>query len=388
MATYLTSFGAFVGSTGPAELTGPEHVWNDASRQNYGELTYFWAGQQMSSVLQGGQYIQDRIFLNSSGGARMIDFGETSDASVIEPGANISNHWRTMETNIAWERRVISLQAGGKMTSGARFQVFKNLRNQYWQNMYTNWHGFLQDQFWAIPNKTTMEGASGKDIMSIPAYINESANGLAVAGTANGGTWTQVQGLLPTDAGQSNWQNQRFTYDNLTVNSSTNLINAFDRAIELLKFTPPPTNKEYFESPAAKPMDWIACSLTGKTKLRQLYRASNDRWDSWDAFLNPTYDGISVVYCGKLDTATIFPLSATTMGSETTATVTGPRFFLINSRALTFVVHDEWFMLATEERSPFNQPTKSAIFFHTMCNMFCKSRRNLGIIYPTTSIPA
>ena len=390
MPTPVSAFGTFINSNPPL-IVRPGHVFNAAQRQNYAELGYFWRGQKQHRVMQGGATLQGRIYLFTNPRAEVYDFADTVNPVIVEPGINFSLGWQKLRTWIAWQQEIIDQQMS-EMTRDALFEKWWDVKDQYYQDMYTDWYGKVQDLLWAVPNRTLMEGTTATtQPYSIPCFINEFASGLSQPGAANGGTWTQVHGIAPaTTQGGANWAPQLFTYDNLTVNSPTNLLNAIDNAIIKGDFRPPPQDAKWFESELATPGMWFACSATGKVKLEQLYRASNDRWDNpQDPAGNPTYRGIPFVYCAKLDTAAIFPTAAAgALSTELNTAFSngGPRFWGIDSNHLNVFTHRKWFMLSSGEMSPFNQPTKVAIFFHTMLNMMCSNRRSLLMIFPTANI--
>ncbi len=387
----ISQFGTFIGSNPPG-IVSPGHVFNIASRQNYDELTYFWRGQKQHKIMQGGGELKGRLFMEVNPRAEVFDHTDTANPQITQPGKNFSLGWAKIRTYIAWDDIEVDLNSGTSHTADYRFEKWWDDLEQYYQDMYTDWYGKIQDLMWAVPNKTTMEATATTVTQpySIPCFINEHTNGLAVPGAANGGTWTTVEGIAPaTDPGGTNWVPQKFGYKNRIVNDPDNLLNALDYSALKLKFTPPPMDKKYFEEGGMSGV-WYATSATGRIWVEQLYRASNDRWDNPnDPAGNPVYKGYPFVYCAKLDSAAIFPTS--TAGAYSTELITtngnaGARFFAINPSKLNAFTHSNWFMKQTDERHPFPQPTMSVIWYITLYNMMCTDRRGLGIIYPTANV--
>jgi hypothetical protein len=62
----LELFTDFVKSTGPAYLTGPEQIVNEAQLLNYAFLERSIRGREMSEIVQGGESIKDTIIFEGS----------------------------------------------------------------------------------------------------------------------------------------------------------------------------------------------------------------------------------------------------------------------------------------------------------------------------------
>jgi hypothetical protein len=393
--TFGSVFTGWVQDTGSNYQKGPGERLNHWARLNYDTLGFLTRGKKQSRVVKGGSDIREQIMLTGTARAENISATATTSPAITETGAILRQDWRILRTHCAYDERALDLNMGGNVGSDGGFQQFRDTRDSMYQEMYTDLANKMDENLWAQPHFDEMEGTSGIKPLSIPAIVNEHVGGLTTAACdAGGDLWTTLFNLLGTTTGfTTNFAPQRFSYTNVTVNSPTNLIAAFDLAYESLNFKAPPQNKEYFnpDSGMLPAQTWIAASKEGVVKLKQLCRASQDRWDNpLDAYGGrPTYAGVPVVSVALLTTATIFPTgSAGAAGTESTTTNSngGPRFHLINSNYLDVLYHSKWFMHQYEIQRQQNNPARVAIFYDTLHNVWANSRKHHGIIYPTANI--
>lgn len=389
----LSLFTDFMASTGPRYLTSAMDVVNEAVRTNYAGLGYMLKGQMASTVTQGGADIRDSIYLATTRRSRTYAPNEPQTYTMPQTLVGWSIPWRFTMTDMVWTDEEITLQSGGSGASQeSKFQKYKDIKYQKERDMWTDALNHMDDLLWAAPDKSKMEAAAGREPYSIPAFINEQTNTLFNSDSTSGagGAWTTVENIDPTLAGQTTWQNQKFTYANFTVNDSGNLINAFDRAFLSTDFRPPPIKTEFYEGAPTSAQRFIACSLNGYTKTMQLLRASNDRWaalnDPATGFLEVRYAGIPLVYCSQLDTAALYLDTGTSLAAETAANTTGPRFYGINAEYLRSVFHsDRFFHNQGTMRDP-AQPTTYIMVVNSYFNLVCRSRRRQFIISPSTDL--
>lgn len=394
--TITSTYASFVLDTGPNWATRATARHNGVARLNYATQGFLTRGKKMARTFRGGQYITDQVMLSLTPRAENIGILQSTTPVITETGVNGLAYWRIQRTHIAWDERIRKLNAGGSAGSEGGFQTFKRMRDMDMQEMYTDLHNFIDDNLWRLPNFTEMTTAAGTQPYSIPSLINEHADGLTTALCDGSATlWTSKLGIAGTTTGFSNFAAQRFTYNNMNVASNTNLIAAFDTALFALNFTPPPTNKQYFddESGMLPSQVFIACSPAGAAKLKQLCRNSQDRWSNpLDAYGGrETYNGVPVVPVSALTTAAIFPTGssgAAGLDSVTTNSNAGARYYLINSNDIDIFYHDEMFMTPSEVQSEYGNPSRKAIFYETFSNMWARALRTSGIIYPTANIPA
>lgn len=390
--TALSLFTEFVNITGPTFLTSTKEVVNDAQKTNYNTLGYLLRGQGMADVLQGGSEIRDYIFLEAVRRARSYKPTQTQQYAITQTGTPWSIPWRFFLNDLSWADETVVLNAGAQMNSAARKEAYKSLWYRMQQNLYTDQMNYWEEVYWAVPNAPEMESATGQEMYSIPALVNEFTNGLPSAAHP-GGAWTTVMGINPTTAGQTKWVPQRFGYGTggagYTVNNSANVITFLDQAFKKLDFRRPPMKEEYFDNDAVGPVGCIFTSMLGVTKLMQLFRASQDRWvDSEDPFNNPTYKGAPIVYIGQLDDAAIFPTGAAgALATETSAanTNSGPRYFLIQPSYLRPVFHSERYMENLGVMTDVTQPTVHTMPINTYANLCVRSRIRHAVLYPVAN---
>lgn len=391
---------------GPAYLSGVKEAVNDAQLTNYRTLGYIMRGQPMSRVLQGGKNLQDYIYLSTNPRMRTYSPGISKQTySDPQPGVMMTQNWRFFITHDTVRDEEIDLSAGTEMSEEARFQRIKDILWTKRQDRVTDTNNYWERAAWATPKADVMEGSSllTTEMASIPCIINEAgingASGTTKVGQlqrddVGANAWTTVQNLNPTTAGQTNWANQCFGYGNTSGSgflstSLENVISTFDLAFDQLDFEPPPMDKEYFENPAAvqKPRPFVACSAKGKQRLIQLYRLSNNRWENMtDPWMQPTYNGYSIVYIKQLDSAKLY---YDTAGGQTGALTTeaaaddiGPRYYLINPEYLTMIWNQNAYMQPIEVGRSLADPTAKVTPYKTYGNLWARSRLRQGLVYP------
>lgn len=383
----MSAFARFQDITGPTYYSSKEDCINDAQKTNTNTLGYLLRGQQMSDTLQGGSSIRDNIQLSTTRIARFYAVDETETYQAPQPTATWIGYWRFARTYVTWTDQQIELND----VSGDLTHIFKSEWYKIQQEMWTDWFNFLEEAAWAVPNKSKMEAADGTDFMSIPALVNEHTNGLAVPGAANGGTWTTVQQLAPTDSGKENWVPTRRSYAALIASGATSgLVSAFDKVFMQTDFSPPPMKAEYYESPTAQPSGCIFTSLAGVANAQFAYRSENDHWSNMnDPYGRPLYGGRPFVYIKQLDTAAIFPTS--TAGAYSTELVTtnsnaGPRYFGIQPKYMRMVFKNTRFQKDLGELTPYDAPHRHSRPMDTWGNLIARSRLRHFIVYPSANI--
>lgn len=391
----LNAFSEWVALTGPAYLRGVRDIVNDAQKTNYKTLGYILRGQRMSEILQGGQNINDRIFLEAVRVAHSYQSLEEHTYQIIPTGRTWTVPWRFFMTYVAWTDEEIELQGGGDLSRNARMQIYKNLWFSKLQNMYSDNADYWEEILWAVPDRTKMESASGKELYSFPAFINEYPNGLPAAADQPGGTWTTKAQIDPVVSPR--WDNQRFAYGaggaGFTPADPDNILTSLDLAFMFLDFQPPPVNREYFEAAYTRPVGFIGASFTGRQRLMALYRNDQDRWvDMKDPYNNPTYLNAPIVPIAQLNDAAIYPTGAAdTLGVETSRAndtntndigFAGPRYYLIQPEYLRTVFHSRRYFKNLGVMTDVSQPTTHVMNINTYGNLVPRSLRRQGLLYP------
>lgn len=381
----LTALGKFALQTGPKFLSGPKEIISDAQKRNYKTMGYLARGQRMADVLQNGADIREIVQLDNTNTAETYLAGQPMTHSNPQGGVRIRVDWRFVRTEVVYHDQEKLLNAPG----GSYYQQYKDVIFSKFQDRMVNLMDFHEDLLWAQPATTTQEAAGGQNPLPIPAIINNGTNGLFGNATVNpdATAWTTVAGVDP--ATYSNWAPYAATYANFTAGDASNLLYALTLARLKLDFQPPPMKAEYFEGPTAMPGCAIFCSTFGVARLMHLYRESKDMWPNSqsDPWFKPTFDGIPIVDVSTLDTADLYlDGGGTTLGDETESDITGPRYYLVNSKYLRYVWHSKKFFHMEGEFRDRDQPETSSFPIVTWGNLFPRSRRRHGILTPASSL--
>lgn len=390
-------FDKYLLATGEHWFSGPGKRINDAARRNYATLRWIHLGQSEKATVKkaGGTSFKDQTMLTITPRMLWKDISTYTTPGITETGVNHSFHWRLAETHIAWDDWIDEHNAHANVTSGGGAQQFKDYAEQKFQEMETDSMNFQEDSYWAQPDYAGMEtgGTAGLPAYSLLCKNNEFSQGIIPASTGST-LWAQFQGIASTEPGAStNYIPRRDGYANLTVNDPNNLINAFDTQYEFLRIEPPPTKQEYFEMESG--MDSPACAtftqVAGLTRLKQLCRASNDKWqDPTDAYFGrPTFAGIPLVCPTALEAGLLYPTGTSGAWgaySTTTNSNAGPRYHTFNFKYMKTVYDADWYMRPKPLGTEWGRATRNAIMYYMGWNNFNISPRRHGTIYPTANI--
>lgn len=381
-------------ATGAHYFSGPKERINDAAPREYPTLTWLHRGQDPKAMMKkvGAFQITDKILLSINPRTTWTDVSTPVTATIQENGTTHSFYWRLMRTSYAYDVYVDEHNSNVRVTADGGSQQFEDYIMDRLQEVDTDMNNFQEASYWAAPNFVTMEtdGQAGLPAYSILCHVNEFTNGLPTS-IFTGGAWTQFQNIASTATGFSHYVPYQRSYANLTVNSPTNVISALDYAFEELRFVPPPTKAEYYEPDSnAKPPCVMFTDVTGKVQLKQLARASQDRWENeTDGYWGePTFGGTPVVSVPTLATVLAFPTgTAGAVGTMQTTTNNkgGSRYFLINASYLKSVYDADWYMRQIPGNDP-QYPTREAVHVYTGFNNFNLSPRRHACIYPSQNI--
>lgn len=391
----LSVFNDFMKATDSAVLTSPDHITNEAVKNNY-LLRRFMKGRGPEEVLQGGKTIKDQIM-----------FDEDSTFEYYQPNATFTwqnpqvleeweIQWRFCVDHMSWTDHEIELNAGGGLSSKARHAVYKRLRKVKEQRLWTSLINGVDNALFAAPEADAMEAAGGTKPYSIPAFINEASSGLYVG---SGGTWSTKQGIDPTAPGKTKWQPKQATYavgtpgTVSTHDNSAGILAAFDNMYLSVKFSAPPTKQEYFENDNLY-RQFIACSKKGITDYGAILRLQQDRFavsPQDPAFIKPTYAGIELEYVADLDTAALYrdgdnnsnhAEGSTYAVASGGAPAYGPRYYWINANYMKPVFHTKRYMHRHDVMTHPNQPFTHVQPVDCWMNLVCQSMQRQGIVSP------
>ena len=428
--TPADKFRDYMEVTGPAYLTGPDTIINEAVKRRYlwGDLV-----KGKERAIQGGTEIRETLMTSDGATFQYYQPNETFTWSNPQVLDTVSANWRFAVDHMAWTDHEVELNAGEGMSKDALKVAYKRLKRAKEQRMTTSLVNGLEESLWASPwgQSGEMEGSSGKTPYSIPCFITE--NGKTIGGEDKGyvpalaaGDWTTVAGIDPDD--QAVWGNQITFYDkNLTANAAAvsnsyeeyhidestdtthnvyGLITAFDEMFLKLDFRPPTTSAEYFEN-ASMNQQKICCSRRGINEYKRALRDSNDRLVSMQdaAYSAPAYSGIPLTYCSQLDTAALYNTDADTVvdtlaGRAASAIAItsaggtefqdesidkGARYYWINGEYMTPFVHTRRYMVKHDVMRHPNQPFTNIQPTDTWWNLLPSSRMRHGIVSPRES---
>jgi hypothetical protein len=397
MASALSTFNDFVNVTGPAYLTSAEAVVNEAQKQNY-ILRRFVRGKDPSEIIQGGSTIKDTILFDEDSTFQYYEPNETFTWENPQVLTNWEINWRFGVDHMSWTDQEIELNLGGGLSRGVRHHMYKRLKRTKEQRLWTSIINGIEDQLFAVPRTAAMETATGKQPYSIPAMVNEETNGLFFStDTPSGETaWTTKQGINPVT--ETKWKPQQKTYSSSAVNNAGNIISKFDEMFLDVRFVPPPSHQEYFESPHLN-AQFIACSKRGQTVYQQLLRESQDTFVTPSrqdpAYMKPQFGGIDLEYVPNLDTLKLYDADSGTGDTdayeaeipteEAGANQSGPRYYWLNAWYIKPVWHTTRYMFKHPVRVHPNQPFTHICPVDCWYNLVTRSLQRQGIVSPSGS---
>lgn len=394
----ITLFNDFMTATDQTVLTSAKELVNEAVERSY-TFKHLMRGQPDTEVVQGGSKITDQIMFDDQSTYEQVAPNQTFNWRNPQSLEQWEINWRFGLDHMVWTDHEIELQVPAGLTRTARSRIYKDLKHKKERSMATSLINGLEAELWALPVSAEMESATGKAPYSIPAHINEYAEGKYPG-------WTTKQGLLGgTGSGEiSAWQPTQigYTYQDLAAIttqeplSNPNVIAAFDEAYLTIGYDELPGYPGMAEAPSNANM--ILASLAGVNLYRQALRTGNDTYVTPDrqdpAYMSPKYAGIPVVYASKLDTAALYTSTPGAAGNETTeldATVLtgsagaqydGPRYYWINRKYFRPTFHSRRYMYKHPVRVHPNQPSTHVQVVDCWHNYPVQSLQRHAIVYP------
>lgn len=375
----LSTFNDFMNATEDTVLTGPDQVLNEAVKNSY-LLREFMRGREYTEVVQGGPNITDFIMFDEQSTYDHVHPGQTHVWRNPQILDNWSIPWRFAVDHMAWTDQELELQMGDGMSASARHRVLKRVKASKERRVVTSIINGLEDELFDLPNSDSMEEASGKLPYSIPALINE----VATTGIHPNWTSSNKQGIAPGT--QSKWVPQQVGYNNsgTATANRTAMIEAMDDMYYSVGFDTLPGYEGFGDASTNASM--IVCSKTGMISIKRAMRENNDTYlpehRQDPDYPSPAYSGIPFVYASNLDTAGIYPDGGSGAGTETTATIDGPRFYWLNRKYIKPVFHTKRYMYRHPVRTHPNQPSTHIQVVDCWHNYPVQSLQRHGIVYP------
>jgi hypothetical protein len=398
MGTALQNFTDFVSNTGPAIVSGPEQLINEAVKNTY-IFGRFLKGRDMAQVIQAGKKIEDRIMFDDASTYQHYKPNDTFSWSNPQVEDEISVNWRFSVDHMSWTDQQIELNIGGGLSRSALRGKYKDEKRKIEQRMWTSMFNGMEEDLWANPHGTAqyaeMEGDNGETPYSIPAFINEDTV------TYHPHDWTNVATVDP--ATESKWRNQVERYATAVYDDTDyGVFAAFDKMFLKCRFRPPQERTEFFEE-WNKQVDrqFIACSRWGMNVYQRLLRESNDTLVSKQdaAYTQPRYGGIPLEYVAELDTAALYLKSEVAYAEDSSELsgdagddwagadgsedwCRGPRYYWINGNYIKPIFHTSRYMMQHSPMRPSDQPFTTIVPVDTWWNLFPCSRQRHGIVGP------
>lgn len=385
-------FNDLVEATGPVYVTGPESLVNDAVKNTYYFGRLLRGDVNQLKKLRGGSDIRDNIVFRDNGTGEFYQPGASHDWQNPQRLERVQLFWRFLMVHMSWTEQEILLNQGIALgTDDARFQQYVDILMEKETIMWTAKWNFMENALWATPDVNTMEGegAAFKDPYSIPAFINEEANGLFGTDDSFANPWTTVEGLDPTSADvNGKWEPQTSGYleteFDTPVVTPSGLINSFDSMWQDVYFEQPYTQKQYFEDERLN-KQMICTSKAGRSFYQQELRRGQDHFIAGPqdpAYPDPMFHGIPVVRVSTLDDAPLYADASDGRVDEITAVKSGPRYYWVNGNYLFPTFHSDRYFYKHEVTKHFNVPDTWVCPVATWYNVMCTSRQRQGIVSP------
>lgn len=410
MGAPLVSFVDFQESTGPAVLTPPDDLINDAVFNTYS----FWrllVGKPFKEIVTAGSEIRDHLMLDVPNTFAHYSTNDVFKYASKNSLTRWSGPWRFSRDYMRWTDQEVGLNDPEGMTEDAIYQQYVDFQDKLERELWTSMYNGLESSMWIPPDRLTMEAQDGNVPYSIPAGCNEGPNrlfnhltytdpisGLAVAGT---GQWTTHQTVDPTMPGKAKWKNMLAGYNSIIDPKAVNLaaatgakgrsLNAaLDDAYVRSGFQPPRTrHQKYFEPASQAAQKVIFTSPKGITETFSLQRSANDRWAKFpknDASMDmPSWGNVDIV---QVDMLEIMPLyvnvAGTALVSEGAATAAGrgPRFYCQNMKYQRVVINRNRFFERTPVLTPYDQPFSHVQVVDLWWNNIYRSRMRTVLVTP------
>lgn len=383
-------FGSALATVASKVVTKPKFIYNIAALNNYASLWYLLNGRKMSDMLRAGADVRARIKFTSGSKAGWYNvISEEHSPSISQDGTWAIAYWCAHMAQDSYKEEQLLVNSGGTDEGSVAEETYTQELWNMLQSLMTQFHRSMSESLWAIPSITNMSGNDPKQPLSIPAFINEYANGLFK--NSAGVAMTELHGLLPGSTHPA-YKPYQGTYANFTVASETNLIYALALAMRKTAFKPPPMSAEYFdpedETDVERSGGVVFASAKGVARAEHLYRSSQHQWhDYMDPAGNPRFKGVQLVHEAQLDTYAGYPDgSGNGTATEDTATLGGPRYIGCNAKYLRTYYHKNRFMKFLEpHREGLTTYTQGV---NTLGTVLCPDRSKHFILSPSADLVA
>lgn len=393
MSLSLNAFLDFLVDSGPVFASGEDSIINNVSRRSFlmGKLL---RGSPASKVIQGGDKIQETLYLNANRTYQQI--GRNANINRVNPQKDVlmSLDWKFAHDQLVYDEVEYRLQLG----AGVKYKDMAYSKKQRtWESVIDGYETGLWAPPATTPTETTtfanMEGAGGTQWYSIPVFVNEQDGS---TGGFNDG-WTTIENVNLT--ANPNWRCKRSTYsasDPLDLGGTgTGVFDGLDDLSIETGYQQPGFKDEYFEpdnhytdeNPKKSTPDLLCTSKTGMKQIMRAHRHSNESLITPQdaAYPRPKWNGMAICDVSALDLAALYRNTAdTAFVGETAATVnkTGARYYKLNTNYLRTIFHSEKYFSMWDPIRLQNKVGVFAIDIEVWGNILCTSLRQQGLLSP------
>jgi hypothetical protein len=396
--------------TGPAVLHGPGDFPNEASERRY--ITEFFLKGTMN--LDGGKRAEDYIMKDDGSTAANALPGAVRSTEMPQVMAQVSADWRLTEDYIQVNHIIRAINEGGGSTE-ARYHQFKSEQKKEEKRLATSYCNKFETDWFAQPNSSTMDGAAtvgAIDPYPFWTFVNEygadgtiydSVDASMPQGTGLPNGFTTICGINPTtNKWYRPWQIPYGADGDITTTTVNpaghSWISGMTRLMTLTGYGPLPWRAgEATQNDPGYSSDYIMpVSTNGRAFVHKLSISNHQFFQSPkanDPFFGQLYfNGIPIVAHPGMDKAAVYPTSSHTapvFGAgvvETAADIAGPRFPLLSREHIAWFFHSKFNFYFWPEKNPARQWDTTIYPISTLHNRICRSRRKMGILYPSADI--
>lgn len=371
----LSQLAAFLDATRESPLRSADYILNDTAKRSY-TLPKLVAAKPADSVVRTGDKIIEQLKLKQTGNAAEFAPGDPATVDSGIDRVNVSLHWRFLRNSKPINQYMTTLNRGMDQKT-----VLKNWAKQIRGDGNQDHVDTMENRVWG-PTVSTMETSTEMTdarAFSIPTYITEQVApvGLAGTGTLGGVNFTTYP----------KWDNQRYGYDSTNPFGSSGLLNAFDWMQTLVGFVPPTGKGAEAFSPDQRSKTMIFTNANGLMLFKAACRAGNDRFfkaGNDPAYPSVDWNGVSLMHAAALDEM-LLEQSSGTAYSGAAYTSGKPRYFWVNPEFLWPCFHPEHYMNEVIKDGGITYPDTEGLFFESMWQLICISRRRQGLVCPSAS---
>lgn len=392
MADAITAFSMLMASQAPTFMGKPMDMVNALTKRNYTN-TFLMSGRTERELFRGGAELKDRILLEANDqGEWYLPAGYETDYTNPQTGTEMSSKWRYYRFPLVWTEHEIMHDVPTGVGKRYATHQLKDVMFQKKQVVHTNAVNAMETAKWRVPVYADMEAATGKVPQSILSFICEnthSTSGIGVPLASDGSSdWgNQLQGI---DVGTANtntaFDNERLGYANATDGGASggDLLYKLKRMRRRLAYQAMPGKAKYGD--LASTPNVIAASEWGCELFSRQLRGGQDVWGAaelQDGTL--LVGGIEIVYISELDTVANYAAGGS-LGDEEGATNAGPRYYFLSKDCLRPIFFKDRYFHAHKPANDIRQPHAWVQNFEIWCQLWCRDRRKLGVVYPTATI--